>query len=84
MKIEFTDQEAQVTVNLIDSAIRAGGYRVAPAACSIVDKFVAAAQEAGTQLQSEAGPPPTDANGAPVAQTQPAAQAQPAAPVAAG
>ena len=77
MKIEFTVEEAQVTVNLIDSAIRAGGYRVAPAACSLIEKIAAAVQAEGAQLQD--GAPPVEGNGAPPVTQPPPAQVQPAA-----
>ena len=75
MTIEFTNEEAQVVVNLIDTAIRAGGLKVAAAALEITNKVVAAAQAEGQQVTmvDEMGA------GAPPPQTAPAQAPAPAA-----
>lgn len=45
MKIELTDQEAQVLVNLMDVAVKAAGLQAAEAALVITKKLQAAKQE---------------------------------------
>ena len=46
MNIEFTKEEAQVLVNLIDTAVKAKGLEAAEAAVVLTRKIAAAAQAA--------------------------------------
>lgn len=45
MKLELTDQEAQVLVNLMDVAVKAAGLQAAEAALVITKKIQTAKQE---------------------------------------
>lgn len=44
MQIELTKDEAEVLVQLLDVAVKAGGLQTARAACALTDKVVAAAK----------------------------------------
>jgi len=48
IKIEFTVEEANALLNLLDVAVKAGGIRVAPVALSIVQRVEDAAKKENT------------------------------------
>lgn len=52
MKLELTDQEAQVLVELIDLATKTGGIQVAKVAVPIVDKIMEAAKQGAVDTNS--------------------------------